>query len=152
MAAVSVGYDAFYKNISTGAVNSKRKGLTVLHTDSDKGFFSGGLLYFESSKNTKKYHVTNSDNFNNWFKRILPKHERNSVIVMDTVPYNSNKLEEPPSSTQKKQDIVDWFQSNGETFDRSIPKLMLLEHVRQIKSKFSTFFIDSIAQNAGHNI
>ncbi|KAL4112105.1 hypothetical protein QTP88_015953 [Uroleucon formosanum] len=50
--------DAFSKGLSTGPTNPSGKGkrLIVVHIGNEDGFVPGGLLCFESKKNTKDYH------------------------------------------------------------------------------------------------
>lgn len=94
-------HDAFNKGLTTGAPNPTGKGkrLIVLHIGSDKGFLDGGLLCFASKKNSTDYHdEMNSDNFHEWFESIIPRLERNSVIVMDNAPYHSVRSEKIPTN------------------------------------------------------
>lgn len=131
----------------------KVKRLIVLHIGSDKGFHPGGMLFFESKRNTVNVHdEINGENFREWFESILPSLERNSVIVMDNAPYHSVELEETPTTSWRTQDIINWLRSKGETFDRPMLKVMLLQRVKQIKSRYNAYVIDNIAQDAGHNI
>lgn len=58
--------DAYFQGLSTGAVNPTGKGrrLIVCHIGSENGFVPGGLLCFESKKNTADYHdEMNSNTF-----------------------------------------------------------------------------------------
>jgi hypothetical protein len=97
-------HDAFNKGLTTGAKNptGKDKRLIILHIGSEKGFLEGGLLCFNSKKNSLDYHdEMNGDNFHEWFESIIPRLESNSVIVMDNAPYHSVKSEKIPTSQSK---------------------------------------------------
>lgn len=50
--------DAFLKELTTGQKNPSGKGkkLIVVHIGSSEGFVPGGLLVFESKKNSSEYH------------------------------------------------------------------------------------------------
>ena len=114
--------DAFLKGLSTGAVNPSGKGkrLIVLDIGSEDGFLPGGLLCFESKKNTRDYHdEMNGDTFREWMEGILPHLKPNSVIVMDNASYHSVKLDKAPTSNTKKADIIKWLEDKGEVVDRS---------------------------------
>lgn len=61
----------------------KGKRLIVLHIGSNNGFLPGGLLCFESKKNSSDYHdEMNGACFQEWFESILPRLEPNSIIVL----------------------------------------------------------------------
>jgi len=64
--SVSTARMASSAGLSTGAVNPTGKGkrLIVCHIGSEDGFVHGGLLCFESKKNTQDYHdEMNGDSF-----------------------------------------------------------------------------------------
>lgn len=87
-------HDAFIKGLTTGAKNPTGKGkrLIVLHIGSSNGFVEGGLLCFESKKNSADYHdEMNGDSFFEWFCRVLPLLNENAVIVIDNASYHSVK-------------------------------------------------------------
>jgi len=67
--------DAFLKGLTTGPKNPSGKGkrLIVVHIGSADGFVEGGLLCFESKKNTADYHdEMNGDTFTNGFVEFCP--------------------------------------------------------------------------------
>ena len=122
-------HDAFNKGLTTGATNPTGKGkrLIILHIGSDKGFLPGGLLCFESKKNSADYHdEINGDNFKEWFETILPRLEPNNIIVMDNAPYHSVKLEKYPSTCWNKAQLSEWLQSKGVVLDRPFLKHELM--------------------------
>lgn len=91
-------HDAFNKGLTTGPTNPTGKGkrLIILHIGSDKGFLPGGLLCFESKKNSADYHdEMNGDNFKEWFESILPRLDPNSIVVLDNAPYHSVQASKP---------------------------------------------------------
>lgn len=144
--------DAFLRGLTTGAPKPTGKGkrLIVLHIGSDKGFVEGGLLDFESKKNTSDYHdEMNGQTFFDWFVRILPLLEENAVIVMDNAPYHSMKLEKVPTSSSKKQDVIAWLEAKHIEFDPTMLKVELLEIVKRKKPQFDKYIIDEEAKK--HN-
>lgn len=107
---VTSSRDAFNKGLTTGPKNPTGKGkhLIVLHIGLNNGFLPGGLLCFESKKNSSDYHdEMNGACFQEWFESILPRLEPNSIIVLDYAPYLSVKAEKIPTSNFKKADILD---------------------------------------------
>ncbi|XP_008179338.1 uncharacterized protein LOC103311654 [Acyrthosiphon pisum] len=147
-------HDAFNKGLTTGATNPTGKGkrLILLHIGSDKGFLPGGLLCFESKKNSPDYHdEMNGNNFKEWFEAILPRLEPNAIIVMDNAPYHSVKLEKYPSTCWNKAQLSEWLQSKGVVLDRPFLKHELMAKVREIPRNKS-YAIDKIAEEAGHTV
>lgn len=91
---------AFLEGLSTGPQNPTGKGkrLIVLHIDSAAGFVPGGLLCFESKKNTSDYHdEMNGQTFQEWFEEILPLLEDNAVVVLE---YNTISFRQKRKSTK----------------------------------------------------
>lgn len=136
---------AFLNGLSTGAPNptSKGKRLIVVHIGSSEGFVDGGLLVFESKKGSSDYHEEmNGDVFFDWVKGVIPFLKDNSVIVMDNAPYHSVKLEKCPTLAWKKAEIESWLEEKGETFQRPINKVRLMDIVKRIKPQFNKYVID----------
>ncbi|KAL4143894.1 hypothetical protein QTP88_006148 [Uroleucon formosanum] len=127
--------DAFLKGLSTGAAKPSGKGkrLIVLHIGSEDGFVPGGLLSFQSKKDTGDYHnEMNGDTFFDWMKEVLPLLKDNCVIVMDNAPYHSVKTESSPTVNWKKADIEMWLEEKGEIFEKPMIKVRLMEMVKQL--------------------
>lgn len=130
---------AFLEGLSTGAPNPTGKGkrLIIFHIGSEDGFVRGGLLCFESKKNTSDYHdEMNGQTFKEWFEDILPLLKDNAVVVMDNAPYHSVKSEKVPTMSWKKADIVNWIISKNEEVDTTkMVKNDLMELVKRLKPK-----------------
>lgn len=141
--------DAFIRGLSTGPANPSGKGkrLIVLHIGSADGFVPGGLLCFESKKNTTDYHdEMNGNTFLDWFKKVLPILDDNCVIVLDNAPYHSVKMEKIPNSSWRKNDIIQWLQSKGKEIDNTMVKAELLRIVGLEKEKYNKYIIDETAK------
>ncbi|XP_025192835.1 uncharacterized protein LOC112592888, partial [Melanaphis sacchari] len=146
---VQSSQDAFSQGLSTGAVNPTGKGkrLIVVHIGSEDGFVPGGLLCFESKKNTQDYHdEMNGDSFRDWLEGVLPRLKENCVIVMDNAPYHSMKKEKYPTTQWRKADIINWLTSKGEVIDNSMIIPELLEVVKRLKPLYSTYVIDEMVK------
>lgn len=130
---------AFLDGLSTGPSNPTGKGtrLIVLHIGSAAGFVPGGLLCFQSKKNSSDYHDEMSgQTFQEWFEEILPLLKDNAVIVLDNAPYHSVKKEKTPTMAWKKADIVEWLVSKGEEIDPTqFVKNDLMEIVQRLKPR-----------------
>jgi len=143
--------DAFLKGLSTGAVNPSGKGkrLIVLHIGSEDGFVPGGLLCFESKKNSRDYHdEMNGQTFREWMENILPRLRDNSVIVMDNAPYHSVKLDKAPTLATKKADIIRWLEDKGQVIDPTMIIPELIEIVKQLKPLYDKYVIDELAKSS----
>lgn len=137
--------DAFLKGLSTGII--------VLHIGSEDGFLPGGLLCFESKKNTGDYHnEMNGDTFREWMEGILPRLKPNSVIVMDNASYHSVKIDKAPTSNAKKADIIKWLQDMGEVVDPSMVIPQLLYMVKRLKPLHTKYVIDELLKANNHTV
>lgn len=142
---IESGRDAFLKGLTTGSANPSGKGkrLIVLHIGSEDGFVPGGLLSFESKKNTNDYHdEMNGDTFLDWMKSVLPLLKDNCVIVMDNAPYHSVKSESIPTLNWKKADLEKWLEEKGEVFEKPILKVRLMAMVKRLKPMNNRYVID----------
>lgn len=129
------------------------KRLIVLHIASEKGFHKNGLHSFESKTNSKDFrNEISEDIFKRWFEKILPSLERNSIIVMDNAPYRSVRKEQIPNRRWQKSNMITWLQSKGETFDEPVIKAQLYKRVKEIRNKYKSYFIDSLATEVGHRV
>lgn len=109
----------------------------IFHIGSADGFVRGGLLCFESKKNTTDCHKEiNAQTFKEWFEEILPLLKDNAVVVMDNASYHSAKTERIPTMHWQKADIVEWLLSKGEKVDStSMVKNELMVIVKRLKPK-----------------
>ncbi|XP_060878988.1 uncharacterized protein LOC132951224 isoform X2 [Metopolophium dirhodum] len=141
--------DAFLKGLTTGPKNPSGEGkrLIVVHIGSADGFVEGGLLCFESKKNTADYHdEMNGDTFYDWFCGVLPRLKDNCVIVMDNASYHSVKKDPVPTTTWKKEDIQNWLKSKGVVLDKPMVKFRLLDMVNEIRPRHDKYVIDELAK------
>ncbi|XP_022174497.1 uncharacterized protein LOC111036684 [Myzus persicae] len=144
--------DAFNRGLTTGSQNPTGRGkrLIVVHIGSTEGFVAGGLLCFESKKNTSDYHdEMNGDTFFEWFCSVLPLLKDDSVIVMDNAPYHSVKKDHLPTPSWTKAAIIEWIESKGVNITEPLVKFELLQKVRQIKHQYDLFIVDEEAKK--HN-
>lgn len=121
---------AFLEGLSIGSLNLTGKGkrFIVLHIGSVDGFVRGGLLCFESKKNTSDYYdEMNGQTFKEWFEEILP-------LLKDNESYHTVKSERVPTMNWKKADIDNWIQCKGEKVDPSTIN-DLIKILKRLKSK-----------------
>lgn len=142
--------DAFQKELSTGVGNSTEKGkhLIMLHVASNKGFVEGGLLCLESNTNSIDYlHEMDGATFLEWFQKILPLLDENSIIVLDSAPYHCEKQIKYPTSTWKRSEIAQWLLSKNIDFDCSFVKAELIQMVKSHKKQHDRYVLDEIARS-----
>jgi transposase len=94
----------------------------------------------------------NGDVFYTWFESVLPKLDRNSVIVMDNAPYHSVKLEKVPTMAWRKDSIIEWLDEKHIPHRNDLLKIELLELVKTKKGLYDGYVIDDCAQKAGHTV
>lgn len=144
--------DTILQGLSNGGANpsGKSKRLIVLHIGSEEGFVPGGLLSFESKKNTVDYHnEINVGTFFDWMKGVLPLLKENCVIVMSNAPYHSIKAESCPTLNWKKTEIEKWLEEQEEVFEKPIIKVRLMEIVKRIKPRYNKNVFDEYVKK--HN-
>lgn len=147
--------DAFLKGLTTGAPNPSGKGkrLIILHIGSEDGFVPGGLLCFESKKNSRDYHdEMNGQTFYEWMENILPQLRDNCVVVMDNAPYHSVNKDKSPTSSTRKADIIKWLEDKGEVVDNTMVIPELLDIVKRIKPLHNKYVIDELAKASNKTI
>ncbi|KAL4096463.1 hypothetical protein QTP88_021412 [Uroleucon formosanum] len=133
--------------------------LIVAHIGSTDGFVDGGLLCFESKKNTSDYNdEMNGDTFYDWFCGVLPRLKDNSVIVMNNASYHSVKKDPVLTNAWKKEDIKKWLnelnpielawsvvknhvKQNNTTFKLNDVKILLNEGVQKVTSEIWANFV-----------
>lgn len=132
--------------------SGKDKRLIILHIGSSDGFLPGGLLYFQSKKDSVDYHKEmNEHTFFTWFKKILPMLKEKSIIVMDNACYHSMKIKKYPNLSWKRQDIITWLTDRGEKVKPHYLKELLLTLVEKYKRPDgNNYAIDEYARQFGH--
>lgn len=150
---VTSAREAFVKGLSTGltAPSGKGKRLIVLHIGSDDGFVEDGLLVFESKKTTDYHEEMNAQVFEEWFKKILPCLEENSVIVLDNASYHTRKAEKTPTTATKKADIQVWLSSKDIPYQQDIVKAELLNLVRENRNQ-DQYVVDEMAKDLNRTV
>jgi hypothetical protein len=93
---------------------------------------------------------TSSLLFQKWFPNIWPQLEPNSMIVIDSAPYHSVKLDCPPSKMWWKQAITDWLHEINVSFNESAVKVELLTKVKSCANACNKHIIDDLANKACH--
>src|SRR4051812_33439918 len=70
---------------------------------------------------------------------------------MDGASYHKRRIENIPTSSAKKQEIIDWLNAHDIAFSDELRKLELLELVKTNKKKVP-FFCISIAEQYEHEV
>ncbi|XP_056633544.1 uncharacterized protein LOC130443098 [Diorhabda sublineata] len=131
---------AFLEGISTRlrAPSGKGRRLIVTHIGSDSGFVDGGLLLFE---------YINADVFEEYFIQMLDLIPAGSVIVLDDASNYSRQVENLPTTSWRKQDIINWLIQKNITFNNDLVKNELLSIVEINKNPHKKYNIDEVARN-----
>lgn len=131
-----------------GVSNPRGKRLIVVHVGSEEGFVPGGLLAFCSKKNTLDFRdEIDGDIFFDWMKTVVPLMKEKSVLVMDNASYHSVETEPCPNMSWKKEDMENWLEDKGETLDKPIIKVRLMEMVRRGKPVYVKTVIDEYVKS-----
>ncbi|XP_045456911.1 uncharacterized protein LOC123666943 [Melitaea cinxia] len=73
-------------------------------------------------------------------------------IIMDNAPYHSVQKHKPPTSANRKLEIIAWLQEKGIEANETMLKNELLRLVGLHKPSTPTYVLDDIAQEKGHNV
>lgn len=85
-----------------------------------------------------------------WFRnQLLPNIKPGSTIVIDNAPYHSVRLEKNPSSSWKKEEIVEWLKTKNINLEGNMNKAELLELCKFHKPQFP---VDEVAKQNGHRV
>lgn len=81
----------------------------LVHTSSASGKISNALLMFKSSQNKRDYRNNmNVENYEKWLiKKLIPNLPPNSVLVTDNSCYHKVKINEAPTSNNRKQELLE---------------------------------------------
>ncbi|VVC39707.1 Winged helix-turn-helix DNA-binding domain [Cinara cedri] len=122
--------------------------VTMVHIASNRGFVDGALWCFESKTNSADYrYELDGDQFTEWFKQTLSLLDAGSVVVVDNAPYHCAKLEQIPSSSWKKWQIVQWLESKHVSVDsQAYAKAELLRLVASHQVHYDKYVMDEIAR------
>jgi transposase len=141
---------------SLQAPASRGKRVIILHAGGSNGWATNGLLV--SAKNIKHcaadYHCDmDSALFETWFKnQLLPNIPPRSVIVMDNASYHSKPINKKPTSTTRKQDILDYMQSNKIPVPQGKnTKLALLNIIKELNIS-AEYRVDNLAKANNHDV
>lgn len=137
---------------STKVPAGKGERLIILHAGSSQGFIPNCLLSFKSKKTNEYHEEMNFEKFKEWFTVLLQNLEEPSVIIMDNAPYHSVQLNKPPTSANKKAELIDWLQTNGIEANMQMLKVELLHLVQTHKPPAPTYVVDQMALEAGHQV
>ncbi|XP_063911961.1 uncharacterized protein LOC135128812 [Zophobas morio] len=149
---ISSSREAFLNGLSTGLKDpsEKRKKFIILHIGSEDGFVEGGLLMFESKKQGDYHEEMNSEVFENWFAEILPKLDKEAVIIIDNASYHSRKSEKVSNASTRKADVQAWLTKNETFFEEDMIKAELL--VKAYAPRENRYVVDDIAEASGHKV
>src|SRR3978361_2574021 len=94
----------------------------------------------------------NSENFIQWLKtQLLPNLEEPSLIILDNAPYHSTISEKQPNTSFKKQNIIDWLNTNAIAFPGGATKTELLD-IAKVHRKDKKYVVDHIIREYGHDV
>lgn len=143
-------------NLQESVVKQKQKALNeclvIVHAGGEDGFVPGAFLMFRSRSKTKDHDPMDSESFQSWFKnQVLPSVPFQSLIIMDCSPSQSSVLNQVPTRSSRKCDIIKWLTQNNIKHDSFLSKTELLQIVSLHKDR-QVYEIDGIAKKSGHKV
>lgn len=126
--------------------------IILLHAGSSTGFVPNCLLLFTSKKTNEYHEEMNHKVFFKWFQESLIANLRSpSTIVIDNAKYHSKIIDKPPTSSSRKQDIIEWLKHHDISFEKDMLKAELLQLVKINKPQVR-YEVDEIAKKHGHRV
>lgn len=142
------------KNKGLLAPVSKGKRAIIVHAGGDNGFIPNALLIFKSGTKSSDYHNDmNFENFEKWLRnKLIPNLPPNSVLVIDNASYHNIKLNPSPTSSSRKEEMMNWLSQRGIPFHESMYKAELYKLIKSNKERFQMFKIDALLAEHGHSV
>ncbi|XP_045778269.1 uncharacterized protein LOC123876153 [Maniola jurtina] len=123
----------------------KCRGFIVGHIGSDTGFLEGGVCMLEATQSDAEYHKEmDTEDFEEWFTKILDLIEPGSVIVLNSTKHHSRNAEPLPNIWWLKKDIHKWLNEKQIPYSEDEIKVELI--VKIDKEKYTIKYIDAMAQ------
>ncbi|XP_076249398.1 uncharacterized protein LOC143188819 [Calliopsis andreniformis] len=94
----------------------------------------------------------NAEVFHDWFIRLLEGLEEGCIIIMDNASYHLTVTEKAPTSSSKKQEVMEWLRSKNIQFQENWTQPKLLNIVRAHKATRKEYVIDELALEMGHEV
>ncbi|XP_039754386.1 uncharacterized protein LOC120629507 [Pararge aegeria] len=95
----------------------------------------------------------NYENYEKWLRtQLLPNLPPNSVVVVDNASYHNKQWDLAPTSNSKKADMQAWLTDKGIQYEESLLKPQLYNLIKANKKRFTTFSIDRILAEQGHQV
>ena len=132
----------------------KGRRLILVDAGTEEGFVDGAEWLFMSRTGKADYHEEmNGECFQEWWKdRLIPNLTKPSLIIIDNAPYHNIRTPSSivPTSSSKKQDIINWLEGRG-LASADMNKLQLLEKVK-LNAPPPRYIIEEIAEEKGHKV
>ena len=88
----------------------------------------------------------NSNVFEDYFGEMIKYLPADSVVVMDNASYHSRRIEKTPTSSWRKQEIIDWLTTKSIEFEDNLIKKELLAIANLHKHRFMKYAVEDIAE------
>lgn len=137
---------------TTKVPEGKGQRLIITHAGTSSGFVPNCLLAFKSTKTTEYHEEMNFEKFKEWFLQLLDNLKEPHYIIMDNAPYHSVQKHKPPTSANRKLEIIAWLQEKGIEANETMLKNELLRLVGLHKPTTPTYVLDDIAHEKGHTV
>ena len=86
----------------------------------------------------------NSDVFEDYLGEMIKFLPADSVVVMDNANYHLCRIEKTPTSSWRKQEIIDWLTTKGIEFESNLIKKELLAVANVHKKRFMKYAMEDI--------
>ena len=92
-------------------------------------------------------------NYEKWLKtQLIPNLPPSSVLVIDNAPFHNVQLNPAPTSSSKKQEMIDWLTRHGIPFTNSMYKPELYTIIKIWKPKYKMYKVDALLAEKGHSV
>nr|XP_004932428.2 uncharacterized protein LOC101736207 isoform X1 [Bombyx mori]XP_012551118.1 uncharacterized protein LOC101736207 isoform X1 [Bombyx mori]XP_037867233.1 uncharacterized protein LOC101736207 isoform X1 [Bombyx mori] len=125
----------------------------IAHAGTENGFISNALFIFKSQSKSSDYHDDmNSANFLKWMnEKLIPNLPTRSLVVMDNAPYHCTQINEAPTMSTLKDEMLNWLRERGIYFEESRIKPVLYNLIKQNKGP-PTYAVNELLKSHNHEV
>ncbi|XP_063536849.1 uncharacterized protein LOC134746410 [Cydia strobilella] len=142
------------KNVKCGSRAPHVARYILTHAGTSDGFIENAcLLYQANTLSGDEYAKKNFEFYQKWLdEKLLPNLPDGSVIVLDNTSFDNIFVETLPTMHADKSQMEAWLSSKNIPFEANLCQIELYDLIRQQKSAFTTYKIDTYIKSKGFEV
>lgn len=127
--------------------------LIIFHACKETGFVENVQLIFKPDCLRAYNGNINDETYEKWLtNKLLPNIPQNSVIILDSSPYNSLEQNKIPSKYATKAAMISWLEKNGVLISPDMYRGELFNLITKYKKNEKVYIVDEMLKAEGHTI